>query len=117
MELSADLNRRMVEAARDFRRQPTHSENLLWQRIRGGKLGVRFRRQQPIGPFVVDFFCPAADLIVEIDGPIHRNTVDRDAECQALLEACGYRVVRILADAVESNLDDVIRNIERMLAS
>ena len=113
--LPAELQRRMVEVAREFRRQPTRSEDLLWQRVRGDKLGIRFRCQQPIGPFVVDFFCPAANLIVEIDGSIHSGQVDRDAERQALLEACGYRVLRITAEAVESDVDSVISGIRQVL--
>ena len=51
------LRRRMTEIARDFRKEPTKSEAILWQALRGKKLdGIKFRRQQPVGPFVVDFY-------------------------------------------------------------
>jgi very-short-patch-repair endonuclease len=117
LEIPAELKLRMVEVAREFRRQPTRSENLLWQELRGGKLGARFRRQQPIGPFVVDFFCAAADLIVEVDGPVHEDQVARDAERQALLETCGYRVLRFSAEVVESRLSEALATIQKLLTS
>jgi len=102
------LHVRMVEMARDFRKAPTTSERELWSVLRRDQLGVSFRRQQPIGPFVVDFFCAGHRLIVEVDGPIHESQQERDAERQRLLEACGYRVVRFTANDVEQNLPQVI---------
>ncbi len=102
------LHVRMVEMARDFRKAPTTSERELWSVLRRDQLGVSFRRQQPIGPFVVDFFCAGHRLIVEVDGPIHESQQERDAERQRLLEACGYRVVRFTASDVEQNLPQVI---------
>jgi len=77
---------------------------------------VRFRRQQPIGPFIVDFYCPTHRLIVEIDGPIHDEQRDRDRERQALLEACGYRFLRVPAADVEHNLPRVREQIIRALS-
>ena len=76
---------------------------------------MRFRRQHPIGPFVVDFYCPAGNLIVEVDGPIHETQQDHDRARQELLEGCGYRVVRFTAREVESNLQMVIHKIEAHL--
>ena len=102
------LHVRMVEMARDFRKAPTTSERELWSVLRRDQLGVSFRRQQPIGPFGVDFFCAGHRLIVEVDGPIHESQQERDAERQRLLEACGYRVVRFTANDVEQNLPQVI---------
>jgi very-short-patch-repair endonuclease len=63
----------MVEIAREFRKQPTKSEHILWGALRGKKLdGLKFRRQQPIGTFIVDFYNSAYRLVVEVDGPIHK---------------------------------------------
>jgi len=88
-----ELERRMQDCARQFRKMPTPSENLLWQALRNRQLlGLKFRRQQPIGPFVVDFFCAEQRVIVEVDGPIHESQHERDAERQSLLEQCGYQV-------------------------
>ena len=58
--------------ARELRKNPTDAEMRLWSRLRGKHMqGYRFRRQQPIGPYIVDFFCPAGMLIVEVDGGQH----------------------------------------------
>ncbi len=79
-EVPHNVRRRTVVAAREFRKAPTHAEAVLWRELRGKQLGVRFRRQQPIGPFVVDFFSPAHRLIVEVDGPVHDAQRAADAE-------------------------------------
>jgi very-short-patch-repair endonuclease len=107
------LHQQMVICARKFRKTPTSSEQVLWQALRGRQLkGLKFRRQQPIGPFIVDFFCPVHDLIVEVDGPIHNQQRAHDAERQYLLEQCGYRVIRFSAQSVEKQLPQVIEQLE-----
>jgi len=104
-EISVGLKKRMKEIARQLRKKQTMSEEILWQAIRGAKLeGRKFRRQQPIGSFVVDFFCAAERLVVEIDGGIHESQKELDQERQALLESLGLRFVRISAQQVEQNL-------------
>jgi adenine-specific DNA-methyltransferase len=109
---SPDVKRRMIAVAREFRKEPTKSEDILWQAIRGMKLnGVRFRRQQPIGCFVVDFFAPMQRLIVEVDGSIHEQKKQADLERQALLESLELRFVRVGAEEVEGNLEAVLRKI------
>ncbi|HEY9766381.1 MAG TPA: DUF559 domain-containing protein, partial [Chroococcales cyanobacterium] len=68
---------RMTERAREFRKEPTPSESLLWEALRKGRLdGRRFRQQQPIGHFIVDFYCPSEKLVVEVDGPIHEQQTE-----------------------------------------
>jgi very-short-patch-repair endonuclease len=105
LEVPADLHRRMVEVARVFRKMPTPSEAILWQALRGKKLdGLKFRRQQPIGPFVVDFYCSTHRLVVEVDGPIHDYQVETDQSRQELLEILGLNVLRLKAEMVEKNL-------------
>jgi very-short-patch-repair endonuclease len=112
------LKARTVEVARGFRKQPTNSEAVLWWFLRAGKLeGIRFRRQQPIGPFVVDFYCPQFRLIVEVDGSIHDSQRERDAERQSLLEAFGYRVVRVPAPAIETDLPSVLTVLRSQIES
>ena len=104
------LHQQMVICARKFRKSPTSSEQVLWQALRGRQLkGLKFRRQQPIGPFIVDFFCPAHNLIVEVDGRIHQHQREHDAERQYLLEQCGYKVIRFSAEAVEKQLPQVLQ--------
>src|SRR5208337_573404 len=61
-----------TENARQLRRNATIPERMLWNRLRGGRLaGLKFRRQQPIGPYIVDFFCHEVGLVVEVDGRSH----------------------------------------------
>ncbi len=84
--------------ARHLRRNMTNDERKLWAVLRRKNFsGFRFRRQQPIGPYVVDFFCASAKLIVELDGGQHAEEIQqrRDEERSRWLSAEGYRVVRI----------------------
>lgn len=82
-----EVKRKMVETARQFRKEPTKSEHLLWQALRGKKLdGIKFRRQQPIGKFVVDFYSSAYRLVIEIDGSVHDNQVEYDQTRQKFLK-------------------------------
>nr|WP_019499650.1 DNA methyltransferase [Pseudanabaena sp. PCC 6802] len=108
-EISPALKQKMTEVARQFRKEPTPSEIILWQALRGRKLeGRKFRRQQPIGAFVVDFFCGAERLIVEVDGGVHESQQEADRQRQELLESLGLRVVRISSELVETRLDEVL---------
>lgn len=111
---SSSVARRALldERARFMRSHPTHSEQLLWSAIRGGRLGVAFRRQQVIGQFIVDFLCPALKLIVEVDGDIyHASRVRADAARDRKLVRAGYTVLRIPASVVEK---DLARALERV---
>ena len=103
------IKQKMTEVARQFRKEPTRSENILWQALRGRKLeGRKFRRQQPIGAFIVDFFCGSERLIVEVDGGIHQSQQEADQQRQELLESLGLRMVRLSSELVESNLDQAL---------
>ena len=110
--VSPSLARQMIGVAREFRTQPTTSEERLWDALRNRQLqGAKFRRQQAIGPFVVDFFCPERRLIVEVDGPIHDRQREHDAERQYMLEASGYTVIRLSAHTVETDLPGTLLTI------
>jgi len=95
---------RLVPRARDMRVHPTRTEALLWQALRGGRLGVRFRRQVVLHTFIVDFFAPSVGLVVEVDGAAHQGRELDDAVRDGLLRRFGYRVLRIPADLVERDL-------------
>ncbi|MGI8824362.1 MAG: endonuclease domain-containing protein [Chloroflexota bacterium] len=111
LSLNEQKRKSVLERAREFRRSPTRSEGLLWQQLRGRRLGVKFRRQHPIGPLVVDFCCPELALIIEVDGPVHEQQEARDAARQTLLEDRGYRVLRLTAAAVERDLAAAVERI------
>jgi very-short-patch-repair endonuclease len=103
--VSPEIRRKMVEIAREFRKEPTEGEKILWSALRGKKLdGIKFRRQQPIGYFVVDFYASAFRLVVEVDGPIHNQQVEADKARQDILEELGLTVFRIETKFVEKNL-------------
>jgi very-short-patch-repair endonuclease len=85
-----------------MRHQPTPSEAKLWEALRGGQLGVQFKRQVRIGGFIVDFLAPAVKLVVEVDGCSHRGRAAADARRDRKLARLGYRVVRLPADALRA---------------
>lgn len=101
--------------ARRLRRDATFPERLLWSRLRRKQLGVRMLRQQPIAAFIVDFYCPDAGLIVEVDGRSHLGREAEDAARQRTLEALGYTVLRITNDEVLADLDGVVERIRATL--
>jgi very-short-patch-repair endonuclease len=99
-----------VTRARELRRSPTLPEGLLWQVLRRRPDGFKFRRQQPIGWYIVDFYCPAARLIVEVDGESHsmRGRPEHDARRDKWLRSKGLRVVRFSAGEVMKDLESVV---------
>ncbi|MEX2298105.1 MAG: DUF559 domain-containing protein [Dongiaceae bacterium] len=102
--------------ARTLRRNMTDAERMLWHRIRHKQIdGHRFRRQVPIGPYIVDFACLDARLIVEVDGGQHADAVFEDRVREAWLAARGYRVVRFWNNEVIDNPDGVIARIASAL--
>ncbi len=117
IRIPQELHNQMIALARDFRREPTPTEAVLWKKLQRQQLdGYKFRRQQPIGPFIVDFFCPSAGLVVEVDGPIHDSQQERDAERQRLIEALGLRFVRVSADMIEDDLPAALDKIRDALS-
>jgi very-short-patch-repair endonuclease len=92
----------------------TPAEQVLLAALQGRQVaGLRFRCQHAIGLFVADFFCPAAKLIVEIDGPIHDHQVEQDAARTDYLNALGYRVLRLRNEEVLTNLPAALVCIEQ----
>ena len=104
----------MRDRARSLRREPTRAERRLWGLLRNRNLdGMRFRRQQPIGPYVVDFFCAEHTLVVETDGISHDGRREQDDRRTAFLELAGYRVLRFLDEDVIQRTNDVMEAILR----
>jgi very-short-patch-repair endonuclease len=107
-----------IKRARRFRKAPTRTEDLLWQQLRGGKIGdAKFRRQADIGSLVVDFSCLQAKLVVEVDGGIHNHpdVSRRDVERDRKLAEQGFHVLRFSTAAVESDLGAVLAIIENAI--
>jgi very-short-patch-repair endonuclease len=96
------------DRARRLRRDQTDAEDRLWKALRGCRLeGWKWRRQAPVGPFIVDFVCLEAALAVEVDGGIHAERPDRDARREAYLRARGLQVLRFWNAEVGRDLDRV----------
>lgn len=87
--------------AKTLRRALTRPEQTLWTMLRRNQLGLHFRRQHALGPYILDFYCAAARLCVEVDGPIHAERSAHDAARDAWLASQGVRTLRLSADDVE----------------
>jgi len=95
-KLAYRIDPNALARARELRREQTPLESRLWAHLRDRQLGgFKFRRQMPIGPFVVDFCCPACHLVVEIDGNRHAEQEEYDRARTGWLGEQGYRVIRL----------------------
>ena len=104
-----------VHFAREQRRKPTEGEELLWIRIRRGRLGVHFRRQHPYGDFILDFYAPGPRIAIEVDGPVHEEQRNYDAWRDETLRKAGIRTLRIADAVVKERMDDALRMIREAL--
>jgi very-short-patch-repair endonuclease len=94
----------------------TDAERCLWARLRQKQIGgFRFRRQQLIGPYIVDFFCPAASMIIEVDGGQHDERQADDAARTAWLNGRGYRMLRFWNNEILGNIEGVLETVDRAL--
>lgn len=100
------------QRARELRQPQTRAEAILWRQLRDKRLkGLKFRRQQPIGRFIVDFYCPNHKLVVEVDGDTHATQVEYDEARAERLEIQGYRVIRFTNQEVYRQLSAVLEAI------
>ena len=113
---------RVCESRRDYarglRRRQTDAERRLWARLRDRRLfGVKFVRQMPVGPYVVDFCCRERKLIVELDGGQHAAQAAYDARRTVFLVEQGYRVLRFWDNEALGNRDGVLQRVAEALGS
>ncbi len=104
---------------RRFRSEMTPAELKLWSRLRGQQFqGLKFRRQHGIGPYIVDFYCPARALVIEVDGDSHADEYQtvNDAQRAAFLNSLGLQVLRYANDDIHKNLDGVLEDLSSRLA-
>ncbi len=94
-----------------MRRTLTQPERTLWSLLRRNELGLHFRRQHPIGPYILDFYCAAARLAIEVDGPVHDDQQARDERRTAWLATEGIHVLRFSTADVESRPAAVLKAI------
>ncbi len=115
-----DHTRTKTARARKLRQAGTPAERILWSKIRGGQIeGQNFRRQHPIGPYVLDFYCPATGLAIELDGGQHANPArsETDKRRDAWLRGRGIQVLRFWNSDVFSNLAGVLEEIRTVVLS
>ena len=109
-------NSMTFEKAKSLRQKMTLGEKLLWERLKGKKLfNLRFRRQHPINMYIVDFYCHAARLVIEIDGEIHKFQKDYDEARTEDLISFGLMILRFKNYEVEHHLDSVIEKIKHTI--
>ena len=109
------VTKEKLQRAKELRRDMITAEKILWQELRGNKLGVHFRRQQVIAGFIVDFYCHKAALVVEVDGDIHDLQKEEDAKREKVLLEMGLRVVRFKNDEVMKELSMVVGKIKEFV--
>ncbi|MPZ49915.1 MAG: DUF559 domain-containing protein [Dehalococcoidia bacterium] len=112
----SQLWERLKPIAREFRHRPTAAEDRLWQALRRGALGFHFRRQHAIDRFIVDFYCPKAKLVVEVDGTIHDLTKLEAKIRQDLLESLDLRVLQFSNEQIFDDLEPVLGQIRHALS-
>ena len=104
--------------ARELRRNPTEAERLLWQKLRFWQVDdCKFRRQQPLGCYIIDFVCLQKRLIVEVDGGQHAQQPDYDNDRDGWLRDQGFTILRFWNNDVLKNIDGVMETIAKNLQS
>jgi very-short-patch-repair endonuclease len=109
-------NKELKYYSRQLRASMTDAEKRLWAKVRMKQLkGYQFYRQKPIGDYIVDFFCPKANLVIEVDGSYHLvgKTIEYDRVRDEYLSSLGLKVLRFNNSDVLTNIDGVIETIER----
>ncbi|MBT5808715.1 endonuclease domain-containing protein [Candidatus Uhrbacteria bacterium] len=98
-----------------LRNEPTKAEFILWQELKGSKLGYKFRRQHGVGAYVIDFYCPALRLAIEVDGDTHFEPVDveRDMIRTRFITERNIQLVRVNNVDVYESIDGVIELIQQ----
>ncbi|HLY57190.1 MAG TPA: DUF559 domain-containing protein [Stellaceae bacterium] len=106
------------EFVRQLRANQTDAEAKLWQHLRRKQIGgLRFRRQFPLGPYIVDFVCVGKQLVIELDGGQHADRIAEDGHRTEWLRSRGFEVIRFWNNEVLSNTEGVVAAIMRRLGS
>lgn len=105
-----------IRQSKELRKTLTKAETVLWKALRRSQLnGLRIRRQHPIGPFIVDFYCFKRKFVIEVDGEEHYGRPDYDQKRTEFLESKGLRVIRYQNKEVLNSVDGVILDLKQKL--
>jgi len=108
-----------VELAKELRKSMTPCEKLLWNRLRRKNiLGVKFRRQHPIGYYIADFYCHEIRLVIEVDGPVHYSLPQKehDRNRNFEMDRLGIQVLRLTNNDIKQHLGSVIQTIRKEIS-
>ena len=116
-KLFIPYNQKLIEVARENRKNPTQAEKKLWLKVLKGKQfeNYKFLRQKPLDNFIADFYCAELLLIIEIDGDSHAKQREYDTLRSEKLEAYGIKVVRYTNDDVLSNIEGVYQDLKKRI--
>ena len=103
--------------AKMLRASMTHTEKMLWEELKNKKLGVKFRRQHPLGIYVLDFYCHELGLVIEVDGEYHLRTLQRidDIEKDQILKEAGLTILRITDQEITDQITTTIEKIQCLI--
>lgn len=108
------MHNRLKQFARNLRNSPTDVERLLWQRLKSSQVdGIKFRRQQVLEDFIVDFVSFEKMIVIELDGGQHAETIEKDKRRDDCLIMNGYKVLRFWDNEVIQNMEGVLEVIRR----
>jgi very-short-patch-repair endonuclease len=111
------LGRDLTNIAKSFRKRPTEAERVLWRYLRGkGLEELKFKRQQPIGKYIVDFVCFDKRVVIEVDGGQHARNKGKDIERDKWLEGQGFKVLRFWDNEVLGNIEGVLEVIKEVFS-
>ena len=112
---SPDRYRKLSEKAKEMRGVPTEAEKLLWEYLRANQLGVKFRKQHPLGDYIADFVCLEKHLVIELDGKSHEETAEHDSLRDDTLALLGYKTIRFTNEELFGEIECVLATIKKNL--
>jgi len=104
---------KFLSRRKELRKSSTPQELKLWLYLKGKNLGLKFRRQHGIGPYIVDFYCKEKNLIIELDGSQHTNAKEYDKERDNYMETLGIKVLRFWNGEIDKNIEEVLIKIKK----
>jgi imidazole glycerol-phosphate synthase subunit HisF len=118
-KMHAGAEREIYQRARNLRNRSTPAEDILWGFLKGKPHGFKFRRQHPYSIYILDFYCHALKLVIEVDGSIHnrKEVKTHDKQRQDLLENDGLTVLRFTNEEILTNFSEIINKIETLISS
>jgi len=107
----------IFQRARELRDHLTDAESILWMHLRGKQMGYKFRRQHPIGNYIVDFYCHQLKLVIEADGPVHdkHEVSNNDKERQLTLENEGLKIIRFTNHEIRYDIESVLLTLKSII--